>query len=551
MPAGLAQPLTPTQRPWRRIALALGALLLLNGLLSFSTWWPTPAILPDARIAPEFVLLWLAMLALVAWRGSLGGILLGVLTLVYMLLVLGRYADVTAPAIFGREIRFYWDGPQIPRFLWVWAQDKPWWLVLGAATVLIGCFAGLYGMLRALIRTAAREAVPYALRARWTWVLSVGATVLIIANYAGVRATWPVVSKPVIPVFWHQAGLLVASLSEEAKARLLPAQSAVEAAIARGPSQALAGLAGRDVYLIMLESIGAVTYDDPRAHRTLAPVRERFKADLEEAGLQVVSGFFRSPTFGGGSDLAQLGVLAGMDLSNPTAHDVLLTTQRPTLVSLFRQAGYQSFGFYPGLRWEWPERSFYDFEVFLENRDLGYQGPKLGYWEIPDQYAAARFEQLHPRKAGSRPRFVFFPLITCHLPFSPPPPYQPDWARVLSPEPYDAAEVARALAEKPHWTDMFPDYLRMVQYTYQWLGPWLGRAQPRETVFVLAGDHQPVAGVTGQGASWDVPVHVVSRDPQLLARFIAQGFAPGMAPPRRSLGRLDQLTGMMLEAFGP
>ena len=40
-------------------------------MLSFSTWWPTPGIVPDQRLAPEFVWLWLALLAVVRLRGAL------------------------------------------------------------------------------------------------------------------------------------------------------------------------------------------------------------------------------------------------------------------------------------------------------------------------------------------------------------------------------------------------------------------------------------------------------------------------------------------------
>ena len=36
----------------RRIGAALLALLFLNALLSFRNWWPTPGIIPDAKLAP-------------------------------------------------------------------------------------------------------------------------------------------------------------------------------------------------------------------------------------------------------------------------------------------------------------------------------------------------------------------------------------------------------------------------------------------------------------------------------------------------------------------
>ncbi len=543
-PAALVQ-----RPPWRRIAGAMLALIFLNGMLSFRDWWPTPGVLPDHRLAPEFVWLWLALLAAVAWRGTLSPRALTLFTLVALLLVLGRYADVTVHSLFGRPINLYWDGAQIPRFLWVSAQELAWWQSAALVATVGLLFWILFCLLRWAIAVAVREAVPFALRTPWVWGVSAAAVLLVTANLAGVRATWPLVSKPVIPTYWRQAQLLATAFSPQRQASLLPDATAVDAALAAESGSALAALRGRDVYVIMLESVGAVVYDDARANQALRPSRERFATDIAASGRQVVSAFFRSPTFAGGSDLTHLGILSGIDLSDPMRHDVLLTTQRPTLNSLFRAYGYQTFGLYPALDWEWPERAFYGFDVFLARRDMGYAGPALGFWEIPDQFSAARFEQLYPRAANAPPRFVFFPTITCHLPFSPVPPFQPEWSRVLGPQPFAEADVSRALAERPNWLNMFPDYVRMVAYTYQWLGAYLRQPEPREAIYLLIGDHQPAANITGEGASWDVPVHVVSRDGELLARFIEQGFQPGLEPPRQSLGPLHTLTGMMLQAF--
>jgi hypothetical protein len=537
----------PSRR--RRVAAAVLALLFLNGILSFKEWWPTPGVLPDHRLAPEFVWLWLGLLAAVGLRGALSRRALAAFTLVCMLLVLGRYADVTVPSLFGRAINLYWDGAQIPRFLWVSAQDLAWWQSAGVVAAMLLFLWGLYRLLRLAIAVAAREAVPYALQRRWVWGFTAAAVVLVTANYAGVQATWPVVSKPVIPTYWRQAKLLATAFSPQHLEQVLPPSTTLETALAAPQGAALGALAGRDLYLMPLESYGAVAYDNPEAARRLAPARAQLAADIAEGGRQVVSAFVRSSTFAGGSDLAHLSLLSGLDLSDPLRHDLLLTTERPTLMTLFREQGYQTIGLYPALSWDWPERAFYGFDVFLEGRSLDYRGPPLGYWNIPDQFSLARFEQMHPRRDDAPPRFLFFPTITCHLPFSQVPPYQPDWQRVLTPQPFDEVELGRALAEEPDWLNMFPDYLRMMEYSYRWLGGFLRQPEPRETVFVLVGDHQPAANVSGEGASWDVPVHIVARDADLLARFISIGFYPGLDPPRSPLGGLHDLTAMLLEAF--
>jgi phosphoglycerol transferase MdoB-like AlkP superfamily enzyme len=536
-------------KDWRRITGALLAIVFLNGMLSFRDWWPTPGVLPDHRLSPEFVWVWLVLLAVVAWRGALSRRSLNIFTFVFLLLVLGRYGDVTVPSLFGRPINLYWDGANIPRFLWVTAQEKSWWQS-AAIVVIVGLlFWGLFRLLRAVIAVTARDAVPYALRNCLGWAMTSLAVLLAVANQAGASFTWPLVAKPVIPSYWRQVQLLAAAFSPQHQAALLPATTAVDTAMAAKSANTLGALGGRDVYLIMLESVGAITYDDALAARTLGPSRKRFAADIAASGRHVVTAFFRSPTFAGGSDLAQLGVLSGIDLSDPMRHDLLLTTQRPTLISLFKAQGYQTFGLYPALNWEWPERAFYGFDVFLERRDLGYAGPAMGFWELPDQFTAARFEKIHPRDNGAPPRFVFFPTITCHLPFSPVPPFQAEWSQVLAAQPFDEAETRQTLAQKPNWLNMAPDYLRMVNYTYQWLGAYFRQPEPREAIYVLVGDHQPAASITGEGASWDVPVHIVSRDSKLLGRFIEQGFRPGMEPPRQAIGALHALTGMMLESF--
>ncbi len=537
---------------YRRTAAALLALVFLNGSLSFRNWWPTPGILPDTRLAPGFVWLWLLLLLVVAWRGALSRRAAGLLAAVYSLLVLLRYADVTAPALFGRAVNLYWDVPRIPRFVWVAVQGGAWWQATVALTALALLGWGLHRLLRVSIEVVAREAVPYALRTRWTWLASASAVALVLANYAGVRATWPLVSKPVLATYWGQFDLLASAASSQRIARALPATTVVDGALASANSRALEGLQGRDVYLVFLESVGAVVYDNERAVEMLGPARERLAGDIAAAGLQVVSAFVRSPTIGGGSDLAHVSLLAGMDLSDPRRHDLLLTTTRPSLISVFRSHGYQTFGLYSSVSWDWPERAWYGYDVYVEGRTLEYRGPTLGnWWNIPDQFAFARFEQLYPRDARTPPRFVFAATISTHVPFIRVPPYQPDWQRLLGEQPFDEVDVTREMARPIDWLDMMPVYVRLVDYTYRWIGGYLRLPPSRDTVYVLLGDHQPTANVSGEGASWDVPVHIISRDPQLLERFIAQGFAAGLEPPRTPLGGMHDLTAMLLQAFGP
>ena len=58
---------------------------------------------------------------------------------------------------------------------------------------------------------------------------------------------------------------------------------------------------------------------------------------------------------------------------------------------------------------------------------------------------------------------------------------------------------------------------------------------------IVIGDHQPAAAVSGEGAPWDVPVHIIASRRQVLDRLMAQGFRAGLTPARPSLGPMQTL----------
>lgn len=528
----------------RPLAVALLALFVLNSALSMTNWWPTPYVKLDARIAPEFVYVWCAVLFWVslARLRVLPGISqrgLTLLALFYFLLMLGRYIDTTAPALFGRSVNLYWDGWQVPRLLWVMAKNQSLWLTLAATTALVVLVVAVYAAILWALRITVTTIAPFALKK--TWVLALSALMLgvAIANLIGVQATWPYISRPVIPTYWQQAKILSAALVNGG------------AVVPDSPpfSSDLALLNGADFKLFFLESYGAVTYDNAEAAAALAPARAALALQLKTSGRQVASAFVTSTTFGGGTDLAHMALVTGIDTRDPIRHDVLLTTQRPTLMRHFKARGFETFGFYPGLDWDWPESTFFGFDHLVDGRALTYTGPKLGYWKIPDQFALARFRQLHPITANSPPRMVFFSSATSHFPFHPVPPYQPNWQKLLSATPFDPRDIARIENSQTDWLNMLPNYVAMIDYNFQWLRGYFQQEHARDFVMLILGDHQPPSSVTGEGASWDVPVHVISSRPEIMQRFEALGFTSGLQPKRRPLGSLHELTTWLLDAL--
>lgn len=521
--------------------LALFALFVLNAFLSMTNLWPTPFVKLDRRLAPEFVLLWVIILGLVAWRKALPSRVIAGLTIAYMVLVFGRYFDTTAPALFGRDINLYWDALQIPRVTWVSLKSYPLWVSVVVVSTVLAFIALIYFTLRWSIKTTAALAAPYALKSLWVLIITACAVAVSVANVNGVVATWPYISKPVLPTYYRQANLLAKTIAERELKNVLPASPAFDSD--------LGALRNADVNLFFLESYGRVAFSNAAMHERLKPSREAFAAQIKASSLQVASAFVASTTFGGASELAHLALLSGINTGDASVHDLLLTTERPTLVTMFRDRGYQTFGIYPALSWDWPEKSFYRFDKFLDSRDLQYKGPKLGYWSLPDQYALASFHQMHPITTASPKRLTFYPSITSHMPFHPVPPYLEDWSQILKPQPFSEKQMAEVNAQPLDWLNMRPGYLGMLEYNFKWLSGYLKQPRVRDTVFILLGDHQPAANVTGEGVTWDVPIHIISSNDELMQRLLKAGFTSGLEPADQRIGALYDFTQLLVKVF--
>ena len=116
------------------IACLAAALLFLDASLTFQSLWPTPAVRWTGELSIELGVA-LVLLALATWRGVPLTSRRAVrwMAVVWLVLVIGRYADVTAQALYGRDINLYWDLRFIPDVASMLARAAPWWLIAGAA----------------------------------------------------------------------------------------------------------------------------------------------------------------------------------------------------------------------------------------------------------------------------------------------------------------------------------------------------------------------------------------------------------------------------------
>src|SRR4029453_14162843 len=82
------------------------------------------------------------------------------LSVAWVFLVIGRYAEVTAPALFGRDINLYWELQYIPAVIALLAQATPIWLLVVVVSVTLTALGALYALARwALGRVASATSV--------------------------------------------------------------------------------------------------------------------------------------------------------------------------------------------------------------------------------------------------------------------------------------------------------------------------------------------------------------------------------------------------------
>ena len=348
-------------------------------------------------------------------------------------------------------------------------------------------------------------------------------------------------APPVSATYARQVRLIVDGMTGVA-ARSLPPQPSMQSDLSR--------VQGADVLLIFVESYGATTWDHPKAVTALAPVRHEFESAVRDTGRSMVSGFVESPTFGGGSWLAHISFLTGLEIRDDQSNMRLMTQRRDTILTTFKDKGYKTIAVMPGMSQPWPEGSFYGFTDIYDYFRLDYKGPSFGWWDVPDQYSLYKLDALAIAPQPHQPVFAFFPTVSTHAPFIPTPPYQPDWSRLSSDTPFDEHALAASWDQTADWLNLEPGYLQSVAYAFSSFGGYLRHRPDRDLVMILIGDHQPPALVTGPGANWDVPVHVIASRPEILERLMQHGFRAGITPQHPSLMKMPELTRVMLDAFG-
>jgi hypothetical protein len=317
--------------------------------------------------------------------------------------------------------------------------------------------------------------------------------------------------------------------------------------------QLLTGLRGKDMIFTFIESYGRSAIEDPGIAPGVDATLKSATKRLDKAGYAAKSGWLTSATYGGNSWLGHSTFLTGLWIDNQNRYRTVTAGDHLSITRAFKRTGaWRTVGIMPGVQKSWPEGTFYGLDHVYDSRELGYKGPKFSWSTMPDQYALKAFERLEHGKKHDKPLMSQIILTSSHQPWAPIPKTIP-WSKVGNGSVYKDIEKA---GKRPE--DVFTDstkvkaeYGKSVQYSVNSLIDYVIKYGDKNTVLVFLGDHQPLARVSGNNASRDVPVSLVARDPKVLKRISGWNWADGLMPRADTpVWKMNAFRDRFLKAYG-
>jgi hypothetical protein len=312
-------------------------------------------------------------------------------------------------------------------------------------------------------------------------------------------------------------------------------------------------LRGKDVLVVFVESYGRVVLDNPDFATFVKPVLEQGSLDLAANGLYARSTFLTSPTVGGISWLAHGTLLSGLWIDSQVRYDSLMMSKRPSLNRLFKNAGWRTVAIMPAITMDWPESDYFGYDQVFGARGLGYQGKPFNWVTMPDQFVLSAF-QARERKDETRPPVMAeIALISSHAPWTPIPVMLP-WQAVgdgsIFNEQATAGDAPEVVWQDPERIKL--QYRRSIEYAVADLVSYALTYGDENLVLLILGDHQPAPLVTGDLTNHDVPVHLIARDPAVMAAMADWQWTDGLIPAADApVWRMDELRNRFVAAFSP
>ncbi len=316
-------------------------------------------------------------------------------------------------------------------------------------------------------------------------------------------------------------------------------------------SDLLTGLRGKDVIIAVVESYGQVAVRGTSFSPAIDALLRKRTASLARAGWSSQSAWLTSPTFGGISWLAHSTMQSGLWVNSNQRYDELTASNRFTLSDAFDKAGWHTVADDPSDFRTWrPGTTFYHYAKLYNRFNVGYRGPTFSFAKVPDQYTLAKFQhnELGP---GHEPVMAEIDLVSSHIPWAPLPTMVP-WNKVGNGSVYDP-QPARSESAADVWSNdntVRKFYGQSIQYSMNALTSWVTELHDPNLVLILYGDHQPHTVVSGPGATHEVPISIIARDPAVFRQIAPWHWQNGLLPNLKApLEPMDAFRNQFLAAF--
>jgi hypothetical protein len=172
---------------------------------------------------------------------------------------------------------------------------------------------------------------------------------------------------------------------------------------------------------------------------------------------------------------------------------------------------------------------------------------------MPDQYVLSAFHRLELAARDRAPVMAEIDLASSHTPWAPLPRLV-GWNR-LGDGAVFASVKERAESAQELWedtTDLEAAYAHSLAYCLRTLVSFAQTYGDDDLVLIVLGDHAPATVVSGHGASHDVPITVLARDPTVIDRITGWGWEDGMSPDADApVWPMDAFRDRFISAYSP
>ena len=314
-----------------------------------------------------------------------------------------------------------------------------------------------------------------------------------------------------------------------------------------------------NIYLIFVESYGSVLYKRPDYKVSYERLLQALETRLEDGDWHATSALSLSPTWGGGSWMAYTSALFGLRIEEHPYYQSLFdqyqSKEYPDLAQWLKGQGYRYYRS-SGLSVELKEQqwqrylNFYGVDDWFRYSDLDYVGQEYGWGPAPPDQYVINFAREQMQAAGQGPFFYFYITQNSHYPWMPIPEVVDDWRtlNVLAPD-----QEVPADDDIEHQTRRM-NYFNSIDYELTMLVDYILREGEADDIFVLVGDHQPPR-VSRRDDGWDTPMHIISRNQDLMDTFEQYGFGEGLQiddiePSIHHEGFYSMFVRSLLETYG-